>query len=290
VRGNTIHRITSNGYGGWGVYLDEGSSGILVESNLTWQTKSGGIHIHYGRDNLVRNNVFSFAMEAQVQRTRVESVRCWTFVDNIVIHDRGPTIGCSHETAVFDRNIYWRVAGRTRFSNLSFEQWKALGQDGQGIVADPLVSGLEVGRPVFRPDSPALARGFRPVEEMPPRDVPAIELRLELGAAAEFASTARAGSPHQHTATNQLVQQDARPVCVLVKNHGAAPVRGEIVLRADPPDAAAVDRDILHYSLQPGEQASLDAAVTPRPGVKQFAVEAAGENLLVPSVLYFNVA
>ncbi len=65
IRGNVIHDITKYGYGGWGIYNDEGSSGMLVEKNLTYRTSTSGYFMHYGRDELVRNNIFAFAKEGE---------------------------------------------------------------------------------------------------------------------------------------------------------------------------------------------------------------------------------
>ena len=65
VSGNVIHDVSSADYGGWGIYLDEGSSGILVTNNLVYRCDSLGFHQHMGNNNTVRNNIFAFNKSAQ---------------------------------------------------------------------------------------------------------------------------------------------------------------------------------------------------------------------------------
>lgn len=69
IRGNTIHKI-SGGSISWGIYLDEGSSAIVVEENLVYHVASECFHIHYGLNNLVKNNLFAFAGDGICSITR----------------------------------------------------------------------------------------------------------------------------------------------------------------------------------------------------------------------------
>jgi len=69
IRGNLIHDISGKSIS-WGIYLDEGSTDILVEENLVYHVASECFHVHYGRNNLVRNNVFGFAADGICSITR----------------------------------------------------------------------------------------------------------------------------------------------------------------------------------------------------------------------------
>ncbi|HTL28880.1 MAG TPA: right-handed parallel beta-helix repeat-containing protein, partial [Tepidisphaeraceae bacterium] len=110
VRRNTFHDIAGIHYGGWGIYLDEGSSNVLVEQNLVYRTAHGGFHLHYGKDNIIRNNIFAFGRVRQIQHSRAEDHRGFIFTRNIVIGDSamlsGPDTPKSAENDDYDHNLY----------------------------------------------------------------------------------------------------------------------------------------------------------------------------------------
>jgi len=58
IRGNHIHDIENSAYGGQGIYLDEGSSCMLVEQNLVHHCASHAFCEHFGKNKLVRDNLF----------------------------------------------------------------------------------------------------------------------------------------------------------------------------------------------------------------------------------------
>ncbi|QEC52583.1 parallel beta helix pectate lyase-like protein [Anseongella ginsenosidimutans] len=142
VSNNVIHHIYSYGYGGWGLYTDEGSTGILMENNLVYRCKSSGFHQHYGKDNMIRNNIFASQVKAQLEATRVEDHRSFTFNNNIVYFDSGILIGKpGWVNARFeaDNNCYWDTRSQDiRFGNCSFSEWQdSTGKDRHSIIANP---------------------------------------------------------------------------------------------------------------------------------------------------------
>lgn len=164
IRNNLWHDIAALKYGGWGIYFDEGSSGIVAENNLVYHTTHGGFHQHYGRDNLVQNNIFAFARDHALQASRPENHTRFRFLRNIVIH-RGPQIlaGNIDFHFVFDRNLYWRPdGGPIRFGQFDWEQWRAKGMDADSRIADPSFRQLQKLDFRLSETSPALALGFRP--------------------------------------------------------------------------------------------------------------------------------
>jgi len=166
IRSNLFHDIAGLRYGGWGIYFDEGSTHIVAENNIVYRTTHGGFHQHYGRENVVRNNIFAFGRDQQIQATRPEPHQRFTFEGNIVYWEEGSLLAGSFSDFhfVFDRNLYWRTdKGEIRFDSLSWEEWKAKGMDKTSSVADPLF--VDPKRDDFRlkPGSPALKMGFKPI-------------------------------------------------------------------------------------------------------------------------------
>jgi parallel beta-helix repeat protein len=114
LRGNRIDNIRARGYGGWGIYTDEGSTGILIENNVVTNTKTGGFHQHYGRENIVRNNVFAYAaQDGQVIRSRQEDHLSFTFAHNVVLWKGTPLLGgnWSNGHFAFGPNLLCREDG-----------------------------------------------------------------------------------------------------------------------------------------------------------------------------------
>ncbi len=169
IRNNVFHDIAGRVYGGWGIYFDEGTSHILAEKNVVYRTTHGGFHQHYGKENTVRNNIFAFGRDYQLQRSRKEPHLSFTFERNIVYWDRGQLLGGlwdDFDKYAMDRNCYWAAppAGAPRFAGMDFKAWQAKGRDKSSVLADPLFS--DPSKADFRlpKDSPALKLGFEPID------------------------------------------------------------------------------------------------------------------------------
>jgi parallel beta-helix repeat protein len=171
VRNNLIHDVNAFTYGGWGLYTDEGSSEIVLENNVVYRTKSAGFHQHYGRDNIVRNNIFAFGKENQLMRTRPEEHISFIFTNNIVYHDTGNLLGSnwSNDNYKMDGNIYFDVrhganAEAMKFAGASLAEWQKRGHDQHSIIADPQFVSPKKGDFALRSSSPALKRGFQSID------------------------------------------------------------------------------------------------------------------------------
>ena len=142
VSNNIFHDIYAYSYGGWGLYTDEGSTGIVMENNLVYNTKTGSFHQHYGKENIIRNNIFVNSMLHQIQATRIEPHLSFTFEKNIVYWETGPLLAgpWTKITINMDNNCYWNTAGKAvTFAGLSLDQWRQQQQhDQHSVIADPL--------------------------------------------------------------------------------------------------------------------------------------------------------
>jgi hypothetical protein len=162
IRNNVFHDVWSSTYGGWAIYFDEGSTGVLAENNVAYRCKSNGFHQHYGKDNRLRNNIFALSQEAQIARTRKENHFTLAFERNIVYWKEGKLLSGNWEGDQFrwEKNLFWNPAGTKGLP----EAWKEKGLDKDSVVADPLFVDPDKGDFTLKPDSPALKLGFRPID------------------------------------------------------------------------------------------------------------------------------
>ncbi len=140
VSNNRIHDIYSRDYGGWGLYTDEGSEGVVMENNLVYNCKSAGFHQHYGRENIIRNNIFVNSLKSQLQATRVEPHRSFSFTNNIVYFNAGTLLATNWASVnqFSDYNCYWDTRGMPLlFGKRTFAEWKKEGKDEHSVQADP---------------------------------------------------------------------------------------------------------------------------------------------------------
>jgi len=188
VRGNVFHDIYAHSYGGWGLYTDEGSTGILFENNLVYATKTGCFHQHYGKENVVRNNILAGSLEHQLQVTRVENHLSFTFENNIVYWtNHSPALAgpWSANRQLTRSNCYWNASSRAiTFAGKSLSNWQhtpvappaltnglartpewvSKGREQGSLIADPLFVNAAEHDFRLKENSPALQLGFKPFD------------------------------------------------------------------------------------------------------------------------------
>lgn len=168
VSHNHIHHVNCYSYGGWGLYTDEGSSEILLEDNLVHDTRDGGFHQHYGRANIIRNNILAFSRESQIRRSREDVTNSLTIERNLVVCDNDNLLSRVWKNGDYcvNHNLYWTTSqAEPLFDGRDWEEWRATsGQDQDSLIADPLFVDA-AGRDFrLKPGSPAEKIGFRPID------------------------------------------------------------------------------------------------------------------------------
>ena len=179
---NRIHDVSRfergrEGYGGWGIYLDAGSSEIRVENNVVYDTRDGGLHLHcyaYPYGDVVTNNIFAFSQDAElIRNAEMQADSLHAVVErNIVYGSSRRVVGGGNWKAgsnfTADRNCYWSTATNAPdFGGRTFAAWQAEGRDPSSLVADPGFANAAQRDFRLRPGSPALALGFQPIDISP---------------------------------------------------------------------------------------------------------------------------
>ncbi len=320
---NFIREVSSYGYGGWGIYPDEGTSWMRVEENIVCGTKTGGFHQHYGRDNIVRRNIFTEAVENQIQLTRSEIVRPVIFEHNLVQGAGNGSLfqgaGCSG--SIIDRNVYAGDPGApVLFCGQDWEAWQASGKDRHGrmleaVLLDPTgaapaaanlaaLKAAGIPRDMVRQVVDEAGPRFRDalptsIDSVPrdPEEKRAIVEPLLWPWPAEWPPVS--GTPHpwdKLPLAIPVILGEAQAVSLTLENRGDAPARGRYRLRVVPATAARFKgpRE-LSADLKPGDRASLDTAVVATGKVREFTVEAIADgeglfdsclfNFVVPEIL-----
>lgn len=190
VYNNLIFNVKCRYYGGWGIYTDEGSSHIVIEENICHDCSREGFHQHYGRENIVRYNVFAFPGEYGVavscgtsRQTGYELpgrnyTMNLTFINNIVLVDGKPFFKGGYQADVLearefysDANCFWDVsgagkvfAGEPEKRQMTWSEWQMSGHDGNSLLADP--GFVDAAGRDFRllPESPLRQRFFRSLD------------------------------------------------------------------------------------------------------------------------------
>jgi parallel beta-helix repeat protein len=167
VERNIIHDVRSmaddaygDGYGGWGLYLDEGASDITIRQNIVYSCGSQGLFINYGRDNTAVNNIIAYNEGGQVEVHTKESEPAIKLQSNLIIGDGATLFGATQsDMIVAERNLFWDPSGSL---GALYETLQRYGFDKNSLVDDPLF--LDAGNADFTLDeaSPAHAIGFVP--------------------------------------------------------------------------------------------------------------------------------
>lgn len=170
IRYNWIHDVQSAHYGGWGIYLDEGSSEMLVENNLVYNVTCNCFYLHFGQHVTVRNNIF-YEPNCSPMRYGDPELTIGAVATNNIFCTKGyPMVETdygnneSHENLLFD---YARpepvMLTNEKKGDYSLARYqKEMGMEIDSVVADPGFADIDNYDFTLSPDSPALKLDFRP--------------------------------------------------------------------------------------------------------------------------------
>lgn len=216
ISGNVIHNVSADpeegGYGGWGIYLDEGSSYILVEKNLVYSCGSDSYHLHYGSYNTVRNNIFALSGESQFRVVSAPD-RCTPddggkktvdLYNNIFLTDKkvcALSKASSAEAFEEKNNVYWDLsygkgiyiaAGDNLKKASSIDTAIRKGLINNPIIADPMFRDAENFDFALGSGSPAIEAGFEAWDYSNAGTLP----RTKIGASTKGGTTAYNADSH----------------------------------------------------------------------------------------------
>src|SRR6185503_14256508 len=142
------------------------------ENNICHSTTDQPFHQHYGRENILRNNIFAFGKEAQVAISRPEPHNSVTLEKNIIVTQGERPIFHSGTTLVThvklrsDLNLIWSTDGEPLVAkDTSLNTWREEHKhDVHSVIADPRFKDLRNFDFTLAHDSPALKLGFEPID------------------------------------------------------------------------------------------------------------------------------
>jgi hypothetical protein len=163
LRGNLARDITdTGGYGASAYYLDERSSGCVVERNVSIRV-GWPAHNHMATNNVIRNNLFLVEGDAKLTFPRSAD---FTLEHNILSATGKIRIEGENAVAHWSRNLFH--SGANRIERVRLDRYSAtdtlLGPPGDTAVGDPLLANPAELDFRFRPGSPALELGIEPID------------------------------------------------------------------------------------------------------------------------------
>jgi hypothetical protein len=198
VLNNVIHDVVHDpgpgGYGGEGLYFDQGASNIVAKNNLVYRVSQAALFINFAQpidgdtpqNNVITNNIFAFPKKWFLQRGG-DNKLTFTLTHNILVWAQGriqaspgkwSCYGDCPSRFLLDYNLYWNPkGGKLEFITTEPEEyrepgrhdwqgWQGLGEDTHSIIANPQFADPNYPADDFtlKPGSPASQIGFVPFD------------------------------------------------------------------------------------------------------------------------------
>lgn len=185
---NLVHDMAWNGHPGYpsaAIYLDmDGVYNCTIANNVIYGIQHKfAVHVR-GSNHVVRNNIIDFdgpdllspfTVLAGYRRANVAVDEppihncSYTYENNIVWSSSGAIfqIRGKLDEETFERvdnNVYYNPDGKYSFRQVTLDRWLRMGLDAHTKLADPLFVDRENHDYRLKPESPALALGFREID------------------------------------------------------------------------------------------------------------------------------
>lgn len=162
--GNVIHDVhyaDNDGYGGWGIYLDEGSAEITIAQNLVYNCASQGLFIHKGQGNVALSNIFADNKRGQVAVSKKQEL-AGVRLDGNILYGVGKNLFADTPVGLIEAgaNLYWDPNSREALRVLL----KQHGFIDGATVVNPKLRDTSKGDYTPADDSPAFDAGFVPYD------------------------------------------------------------------------------------------------------------------------------
>lgn len=166
VTGNVVHDVEATSYGGWGIYLDGGSSEMLVENNLAYNctscASSSPFDQTFGYGNIIRNNIFAFGYDRIVSNGYKPEYVAFQLENNIIVSQNTPFVYLARPEHVSGiSNLFWDYDQGEKAIQEAVEKPEVFQQ---AVFADPLFYDAASGDFRLHCNSPALQIGFIPFD------------------------------------------------------------------------------------------------------------------------------
>jgi hypothetical protein len=163
VRFNRIHDVACLVYGAWGLYGDGWASGILIESNLVYNTQTGSFHTNVGLNLELYNNIFGPGRLHQLTTDYAGAAHSIWLERNIILSNgtdflHGPWDKIPFHTG---SNLVWDLKAGAK-GKPGENIFKLFGPG--SIYADPLFKDPLKGDFRLKDGSPAAKIGFVPFD------------------------------------------------------------------------------------------------------------------------------
>jgi hypothetical protein len=147
ILNNRVHDIVhdpNGGYGGWGLYVDAGAAGVLVENNLVYRTTDASLHLNAWntpppspvQPDVFKNNILAYGRMGAMDRHNDTNFLNVVFENNIFYYDKNTGDANSVQYG------YWYCQGKTVCTGYF--------QFNDNIYFDKAASGGEPAQPFFK--------------------------------------------------------------------------------------------------------------------------------------------